>query len=156
MVTITQLNNNNNVRTNQMAIVPYLPNSKKTNVNQSIRIKKDPLQHEQVEQVLKKRKCMKKQKIFYVFPSSNNNNKTPIQAYIIKWDPERPTKSGVYKKLDYKNRPAFWMIRLKGATVRVDLRPELYGKMNRVDGWTFVDEDKTMRKCLKSKSPKVK
>jgi len=163
---IEQLNNNDkpinknksNVRMeNQMAMIPFLPTFNMNKVNQSIRIDKSSLHHSRIAEILKKRKCMQKQKIIYNFPSSRTNpTGKPVQAHIIKWDPEY-TKTGAYTKLDYKNRPAFWKIRTKlsirtvGKTMRVDLRPELYGKMTRNDGWVFEDEDKTMKKCYKSR-----
>ena len=98
-----------------------------------------------VERTLKKRKCMMKQKIRYVFLHDTGETEV-VHGYIVKWDPEY-TKTGVYKKVDYRGRPAPWQTRFSRQTIRIDLRPDLYGKMNRHDGWTFVNESAVVKKC---------
>lgn len=98
-----------------------------------------------VDRVLSKRKCMIKQQIKYVF-LRDTGKKEVVQGHIVKWDREY-TKTGIYKKIDYLGRPAPWQTRFERKTIRLNLRPELYGKLNQPDGWVFVNEPAVLRKC---------
>lgn len=118
-----------------MLFAPFTP-------NQSIR---ENHHVDKIEMVLKKRTCMKNMKILFVHPLTEERVST---ASIIKWDPGKVDK----RHVDHNNKPAPWQIRMshqKGtsASTRVDLSPALYGQMNKINGWKFMDETAVFKKC---------
>lgn len=93
-----------------------------------------------IERLLSRRSCMARQYVLYTLPEVNPEDGEYTggvwtdRGQIIKWD------------------NSSWQVRMShqrgtGEATRLLLRPELYGKMNTIDGWTFEQENIVLRRC---------
>jgi transposase InsO family protein len=97
---------------------------------------------ELIKRVLSRRACMVREYVLYTFPEINPEDDEYTggvwidRGQIIKWD-----KSSWQVRLSHQRKT--------GEATRLLLRPEMYGKMNTIDGWTFEQENIVLRKCKK-------
>lgn len=95
---------------------------------------------ELLERALSRRRCMERLYVLYTLPEINKEDGQYTggvrvdRGQIIKWD------------------NSTWQVRLShqrgtGEATRLLLRPEMYGQMNTIDGWTFEQEKTVLRRC---------
>jgi hypothetical protein len=105
-------------------------------INQSIRLNVKKMHTSIINKILKNRTCLKNEIIVYACPMESIGK-------IIKYDAGPPKK----RHTNVLGRGSPWQVRFNRETVRLDLRPELYGNMSVRDGWKFVNEAKIFKKC---------